>query len=93
MAKRVADIWLRNHAEPEYRLTVYRGYSREARNLPGLLRSFRDGKTRFAGLKPVSDLGIKMAFDHLTLWSRDQQGLQHLETALQKMGCETSGVF
>ena len=93
MAKRVAQTWLRTHADPEYRLTVYRGSSRESRNLPGMLRSFRDGKFKFAATEPVADLGIKVAFDHLVVWSKDKTRLQGLEAALQKMGCETSGVF
>ena len=93
MAKRLAAKWLRSHAEPEYRLTVYRGSGRESRNLPGLLRSFRDGKIKIAATEPVRDLGIKAAFDHVTVWSRDKEALQGLDAALQKMGCETTGVF
>lgn len=93
MAKRVARTWLRTHAEPEYRLTIYRGASRESRNLPGLLRSFRDGRIKFANTEPVPDMGIKVAFDSITVWSKDQTRLQGLEDALQKMGCETTGVF
>ncbi len=93
MAKRLAAKWIRSHAEPEYRLTVYRGPSRESRNLPGLLRSFRDGKIKIAATEPVRDMGIKAAFDHVTLWSKDKEGLQRLDAALQKMGCETTGVF
>lgn len=93
MAKRVARNWLRDHAEPEYRLTVYRGASRESRNLPGLLRSFRDGRIKFGNTDRVPDLGIKVAFDSITVWSKDKERLQGLEAALQKMGCETTGVF
>lgn len=93
MAKRVAQTWLEAHAEPEYRLTVYRGPSRESPHLPGLLRSFRDGRIRFAHTEAVPDLGIKVAFDSITVWSKDKARLQGLEAALQKMGCETTGVF
>ena len=93
MAKRLATKWLRSHAVPEYRLTIYRGSSRESRNLPGLLRSFRDGRLKIASAPPVADLGIRAAFDHVTVWSKDQEGLQSLDAALQRMGCETTGVF
>lgn len=93
MAKRVAQTWLDAHAEPEYRLTVYRGPTRESHHLPGLLRSFRDGRVRFANTEAVPDLGIKVAFDSITVWSKDKARLQGLEEALQKMGCETTGVF
>jgi hypothetical protein len=93
MAKRVAQTWLDAHTEPEYRLTVYRGSTRESHHLPGLLRSSRDGRIRFANTEAVPDLGIREAFDSITVWSKDKDRLQGLEAALQKMGCETTGVF
>lgn len=95
MAKRLAGRWLSAHAHPEYRLSVYRGSGsvRETRRLPALLRGFRDGKIRIATAQPVPDLGIRLGFDHITLWSRDQKALEVLDQALQKMGCDTTGVF
>ena len=93
MAKRLAEKWLSSHAQPEYRLTAYRGASRESRNLPGLLRAFRDGRVRIGSAEPVRDLGIRAAFDHVTIWSKDKERLEGLDAALQRMGCETTGVF
>ena len=48
---------------------------------------------RRVATEPVHDMGIKVAFDHITVWSKDREGLQRLSDALQKMGCETTGVF
>ena len=93
MAKRVADKWLSVHSSPEYRLVVYRLAAREPRHLPSLLRSFRDGKIKIGSASSISDLGIKAEFDSITLRSRDQEALGRLEQALQKLGCETSGVY
>ena len=93
MAKRVAAKWLSDHAEPEYRLTVYRGSAKETRNLPGLLRAFRDGRVRIASAEPISDLGVKPGFDHVTVWSKDRKAMNQLDEALQKLGCETTGVW
>jgi hypothetical protein len=93
MAKRVATTWLSERAVPEYRLRVYHGYGRESRNLPGLLRSFRDGKVKIAGAELVSDLGVKPGFDYIDLWSKDRAALRDLEASLQLLGCETTGVW
>ena len=57
MARRLAKRWVENNARPEFRLTVYRTASRDLRNLPDLLKSFRDGKVKVAGLDAIPDLG------------------------------------
>ncbi len=93
MAKRVATKWLAERAVPEYRLRVYHGFGRESRNLPGLLRSFRDGKVKIVTATSIPDLGIKPGFDHIDVWSKDRVALQDLDVALQKLGCETTGVW
>jgi len=92
MAKRVASTWLSRHVQPEYRITVYAG-SEEIRNLPGLLRAFRDGRTRIASLEPIRDLGIEAGFDRLTLWSHNREGMVKLDEWLTKRGCESTGVW
>lgn len=92
MAKRVASTWLDRHARPEYRITVYAG-SEEVRNLPGLLRAFRDGRTRIASMNPIPDLGIEAGLDRLTLWSRDRVGMLSLDKWLTGRGCETTGIW
>lgn len=93
MAKRVAKTWLSANASPEYRLTVYPS-SWDTRNIPGVLRAFRDGRARIASAVPVPDLGIKATFDRVDLWSRDKDALMTLDEALHRsFGCETSGVY
>ena len=90
MAKKLASEWLLKNASPEYQLTVYAGYDR-IRNLPTLLRSFRDHKVRLGSANPVSDLGIKVYPDKVVLRSASQEGLRDLDAWLTERGCETSG--
>ncbi len=92
MAKRLASKWIEAHSSPEYRLTIYRGSSKP-NNLPALLRSFRDGKLRIASAKPVPDLGVQPEFDHVVVRSSDYEALNALDVAVQKLGCDTSGVY
>ena len=92
MAKRIAATWLEKHAKPEYRITVYAG-SEDMRNLPGLLRAFRDGKTKIASISPIEDMGIHTEYDRVTLWSNDRQGMLDLDQWLTKRGCETTGIW
>jgi len=93
MAKRVAAKWLGENAAPEYRLAVFRGTLRDVRNLPDLLKSFRDGKARVASVPPIKDLGVQAEFDHVVLRSSDFDALTKLEAALQRYGCETTGIY
>lgn len=96
MAKRVATAWLASHAQPEHRITVYAG-SENIRNLPGLLRAFRDNRARIAGLGKypgtLDDLGISTGFDQLTLWSKNREGMVALDQWLRNKGCETTGIW
>ena len=92
MAKRVAAVWLEERTTPHHRLTVYRGHGRESRNLPGLFRSFRDGRIKIGGLPAIKDLGVAPEFDYVVVWSKDAKALGQLDEALRKMGLETSGV-
>lgn len=92
MAKRVASTWLDRHAKPEYRVTVYAG-SEEIRSLPGLLRAFRDGRTKIGSIEPIRDLGIRSSFDRMTLWSSNHEGMTALDKWLTDRGCETTGVW
>ena len=93
MAKRLAKRWVLQKARPEYRLTIYRSANRELRNLPDLLKSFRDGKIKMAGVEPIRDLGVKAGFDHCEIWTTDKDKLKELDAWFQKMGCETTGVW
>lgn len=92
MAKRVAEKWLQERAVPEYRLTVYSSAS-SPRNLPALLRSFRESKTRVAGIQPIQDMRIRAGSEKIDLWSSDRESLIKLNSWLLKNGCETTGIW
>ena len=93
MAKRVALKWIEANSSPEYRLSIFRGSAKASLNLPALLKSFRDGKLKIAGLSMIPDLGIQPEFDHVVVRSKDFDALNALDEAVQKLGCDTGGVF
>ena len=92
MARTVAARWISRVAQPEYRMRVMYGAS-EYRNLPNLLRAFRNGKVNIQGLSPMPDLGVKEAFDALEVWSSDHEAMRILSKWAEKRGFETSGVW
>jgi hypothetical protein len=92
MAKMVAARWLAAHSHPEYRLKVFYG-PKEIKNLPGLLRSFRDSKLRIGSVEPIPDLGIREEFDHFIIWSSNREGLIKLRQWFEERGCETTGIW
>lgn len=92
MAKRVAKAWLDKTAVPEFRVVVYSG-SHQLKNIPGLLKGFRDGKSRIAGLAIIPDLGVKVEPDKITFSSRNKKALVSLDKWLTQKGCETSGIW
>lgn len=93
MAKSVARKWLTKHARTEYRLSIYSGASGKVRNLPSLLKSFRDGKIKMGSVIPIGDLGIKEGFDNLVVWSSNREALVSLENWLNERSIETSGIW
>jgi len=92
MARRVARRWVRQAAQAEFRFRVLLG-AKEIRNLPGLLRSFRDCRIAMVDVSPIPDLGVKEAFDYIDVWSRDREGLIQLQNWFEKRGFETTGVW
>jgi len=92
MPKTVARRWVARVAHAEYRFKVLLG-SVEIRNLPGLLRSFRDRRVAMAGVTPLPDLGIKESFDAIEVWSSNHEGLVRLKDWFEKRGFETTGVW
>jgi len=93
MAKEVARRWLSRLAREEHRLRILYGAARETRNLPNLLRSFRDRKATFPGIDPIRDLGILEGFDFVEVWSKDRVGLEKLRDWFEGRGHETSGIW
>ncbi|MBD3261309.1 MAG: hypothetical protein GF334_06425 [Candidatus Altiarchaeales archaeon] len=93
-AKKVARQWFLKRAKAEFRVHAYSMAQCKVRNLPSLLRAFRDGKVVLAGVDPISDLGIKVkAMDSVEFWSSDEEGLKKLQGWLEKRGLETSGIW
>jgi len=93
MAKTVACRWLEDKVQDEHRLTVFSSGPREVRNLPNLLRSFRDGKVPMSGVKAIPDLGLEEKFDAVSVWSSDRQALISLKDWCEHRGLETSGIW
>ena len=92
MAHEVAKRYLEKVAKPEFRFDVLYG-AKDIRNLPGLLRSLRDGRIAMAGVGSISDLGVKENFDSLTVWSSQREPLIRLRDWFERRGFETTGVF
>lgn len=92
MARAVACRWIGKVAHEEYRFRVLYG-AREFKNLPNLLRSFRDGKVAMTGLPAIPDLGIREDFDALEVWSSDRDALMRLAHWFEDRGMETTGVW
>lgn len=96
MAKGVAERWLESRSTPEYRVTVYEsGTSKPIRNISNLLRSFRDGKARIAGIQTISDLGIgnEDSAGSMTIWSSNHSELVKLDKWLTKRGFLSTGIW
>ena len=91
MARKLAKKWVQAHSDPRYRVTVL--CNQDPRQIVSLLSSWRDGRIRFSGLPPITDLGIKTGFDFFEIWSSNQPAIEELVLALEKKGFETSGVF
>jgi hypothetical protein len=90
MSKSVARHWLEKQANPEFRIKVF---NPNAKNYPSVLRSFRDGKLKLAGVEPVPDLGIKEDFGGFYVWSSDQKAMQTLQKFFERRGLETSWIW
>ena len=92
MAHLVAGKWLTKLATAEYRFSILYGNYR-IKNLPDLLRSFRDSRVAMTGLKPIKDLGIKESFDGIEVWSSDKVGMIALQKWFEDRNFETTGVI
>ena len=91
MARAIARRWLEGKAKGEYRLKVYS--SGANRNLPGLLKAFRDGKTSLSDVLPIPDLGIQTGFDYVSVWSGNRVAMVQLNRWLEDQGMETTGIW
>lgn len=91
MAKILARKWLQANATPEYRLTVFSGGN--VKNLPSLLRAFRDEKVRIASVPFIQDLGVRAEGDKLILRTANRSAIAELDVWLNSKGFETTGVW
>ena len=92
MPRVVARRWLVRVAHAEYRFKILLG-AQGLKNMPGLLRSFRDKRVRMAGVDPLPDLGVKESFDYIEVWSSNHDGIVNLKDWFEKRGFETTGVW
>lgn len=92
MARRVAAAWIQKIAQTEYRFEVLAGAA-DLRNIPNMLRSFRDGKVAMSGIPQIPDLGLLEQGDSLALWSKDRTAILALKNWFEAKGFETSGVW
>lgn len=90
ISKEVARKWLLKQARPEYRIRVF---NPESKNYPGVLRSFRDGKLKLAGVSPIPDLGVKEDFGCFYVWSSDQTSMKTLQEFFARRGLETTWIW
>lgn len=96
MAKKVAQRWLTEASQPEYRMTIYEsGASKPVKMLSGLLRSFRDGKLVLGGVGTIPDLGVTdcQGAGSITVWSSNHTALVTLDDWLNRHGYQTTGIW
>ena len=96
MARKVANRWLSEASQPEYRMTIYEsGASKPVKMLSGLLRSFRDGKLVLAGVGTITDLGVSdnKNAGSITIWSSNHAAIVTLDVWLCKHGYQTTGIW
>ena len=92
MAKEVAERWLSERVSTEYRLRVLLG-GQGIKNLPGLMRAFRDRRAHLHGISAFDDFGVREWFDYVDMWSRNYGGLVQLRDWFETKGFETSGIW
>lgn len=92
MAKKLAAKWLEAHATPEYRATIYY-MGKDGKNVPNVLRSFRDARLKIGTVEPIPDLGVAEHFDGVEVWSADRDKLVLLCAWFDQHGYESSGVW
>lgn len=92
MAKEVARRYLERRAKAEYRLRIY-ACGPYIRNLAGLMRAFRDSKTKIAGVDAIPDLGVRDNFDSVSVWTSNYESLVSLKDWAEGRGMETSGIW
>ena len=91
MMKKIAQEWLNKNAAPEYRFRVF--HNSDSIPYVNLLRSFRDGRFKIAGVASVPDLGVREEVGGFTVWSSDWEAMATLESFFKKKGMETTWIW
>ena len=91
MAKKVASEWLSKRAAEEYRLRIYPSFDSRT-NLPSWLRGFREGRSRLGSVTPF-DFAVETHVDSVVIRTRDYDSLKNLNSYLEGIGYETTGVW
>jgi hypothetical protein len=92
MTKHVAQQWLEQHSSVEYRMTVY-GDSEVLAKVPPMVRAFRNGNIKIAGVPANSQIGIRVGFDHVEIWTPHKDTIVALDKWFHARGLETTGVW
>ena len=97
MAHTVANRWLGEISQKEYRFSVFPGSGKtemDVRLLAGSLRSWRDGKTKIASVPTLTNLGVReSANNSIEVWSSDCDTLRKLSFWIESRGFETNFIW
>jgi len=98
MARQVADRWLADNSQKEYRFAAMAGSGKtelDVRLLVGSLRSWRDGKSRIGTLTAITDLGVReiVGTNTIEVWASDCDGLRKLAAWMESRGFETNFIW
>lgn len=91
MVQSVAAHWIASHARPEYRVQIF--LDQDRRKFASLLKSFRDGRLKIAGIDPLTDMGVTEQSDTVTLWSSNRTALLKLVEWFESKGFDNSGLW
>lgn len=91
MVQSVAAAWIATHARPEYRVQIF--LDQDRRKFASLLKSFRDGRLKIAGVDPLTDMGVTEQSDTVTLWSSNRTALLQLVDWFESKGFDNSGLW
>lgn len=98
MARQVADRWLAEVSQKEFRFAAMAGVGKsevDVRLLVGSLRSWRDGRTKIGNLRAIPDLGVREipGTNSIEVWASDCDGLRKLSSWMESRGFETNFIW
>lgn len=94
MSQEIAQQWLEARVTPEYRLEAHPPIHGAIRDLPTILRAWRDNRMRVAKTTSPLDLGVRiLGSGALVVWSSDYPKMKVLANWLTRRGYEVDGVW